>query len=188
MPSADVVDSRLTSNIEGYLYGTATSVDLYNTLDLQGFGYLQNYRYSARITQLRVIGGSTAIEWWIQLRSGRRITIAETQQWNQAEVLEGLIAAELIIGYGSKFGASIREPLPEGRYFDIVGVAEEQGWPGYSGQDSPSSWGAIFGEISLQDDLMGALDSKVSKTEWADYQDPLASMPDFLNLYNQGKL
>lgn len=170
MPLTDVVDSRLTSNIEGYLFGTATSVELYNTLELQGFGHILGYRYSARITQLRVIGASAAIEWWVQLRSGRRITIAETQQWNQAETLEGLVAAELIIGYGSKFGASIREPLPEGRSIDIVGVAEEQGWPGYSGQDSPSSWGAIFGEISDQADLMGALGTKASKVELAEYQ------------------
>jgi hypothetical protein len=186
MLSSDAVDSRLTSNIEGYLFGTSTSVELYNTLDLQGFGYLQGYRYSARITQLRVIGAPATIEWWVQLRSGRRITVAETQQWNQAEVLEGLIAAELIIGYGSKFGASIREPLPEGRYLDIVGVAEEQGWPGYSGQDSLSSWGAIYGEISAQADLMGALNSKISKTEFADWQ--FDGIPNFLDLYNQEKL
>jgi hypothetical protein len=186
MHSSDVVDSRLTVNLEGFFQGTLTSVELYNTLDLQGFGYLQGYRYSARITQLRVIGVSTTIEWWVQLRSGRRITIAESQQWNQAEILEGLIAADLVVGYGSKFGASIREPLPEGRYLDIVGVAEEQGWPGYSGQDSPSSWGAIFGEISTQADLMGALNSKISKTEFADWQ--FDGMPNFLELYNREKL
>jgi hypothetical protein len=160
MPSTDIVDSRLTSNIEGYLFGTSTEVVLYNTLELQGFGHLYGYRYSARIVQLRAIGYQAAIEWWIQLRSGRRIVIAETQPWNQAETLEGLIAADLIIGYGSKFGASIREPLPEGRSLDLFGVAEEQGWPGFSGQDSPSSWGAIYWDISEQGDLMGSLNAK----------------------------
>jgi hypothetical protein len=174
MPSTDPVDSRLTSNIEGYLFGTSTEVVLYNTLELQGFGHLYGYRYSARITQLRAIGYQAAIEWWIQLRSGRRITIAETQPWNQAETLEGLIAADLIIGYGSKFGASIREPLPEGRYLDLIGVAEEQGWPGFSGQDSPSSWGAIYGDISDQGDLMGALNAKASRVYVDERFDELA--------------
>jgi hypothetical protein len=174
MPS---IENRRTINIEGTLFNSNESVTLYNTLDLNfDHGYLYGYRYAGRIAQIQVVATAYAqLQWWIQLRSGRRVILAETTPFSLGEKIEGLIAAGLTVGYGSAFGVTRISNLEVGQSIEILGTCEELGWPGLVGVDTPNSWGNILGTLSEQVDLKQALDTKASVVQLEDLRDELGS-------------
>jgi hypothetical protein len=153
-------------NVEGRLQLGLLSVTLYNSLSFDPESILSGYRYSGKIQSLKITSDRyIRLRFWAQLRSGRRITVAEINNYDETP-LQGAIAAGLYIGHGSTFGVTCLDNLQEGQTIEILGLVEEQGTVVPTGQgEAPPHWGSIAGDITMQTDLAQALGTKVGMVQ-----------------------
>jgi hypothetical protein len=153
-------------NLEGTIQAGLLSVTLYNSLSFDPDSILLGYRYSGKIQSLKITSDRyIRLRFWVQLRSARRITVAEIDNYDETP-LQGAIAAGLYIGHGSTFGVTCLDNLQEGQTIEILGLVEEQGTVVPTGQgEAPPHWGSIAGDITMQTDLVQALGTKASMVQ-----------------------
>lgn len=153
-------------NIEGTIQAGLPTLTLYDSLSFDPASILSGYRYSGKIQSLNITADRyIRLRFWVQLRSGRRVTITEVNNYDEAP-LQGAIAAGLYIGHGSTFGVTCLDPLAEGQIIEIFGLVEEQGTVVPTGfGEAPPHWGNIAGEITMQADLVQALATKASMVQ-----------------------
>jgi hypothetical protein len=153
-------------NFEATIQTGLPTVTLYDTLSFDPESIIKEYRYSGKIHTLKITADRyIRLRFWVQMRSGRRVTIAEINNYDETP-LQGAIAAGLYIGHGSVFGVTCLDSLAEGQTVEVFGLVEERGTVVPTGfGEAPPQWGSLAGDITMQADLVQALATKASMVQ-----------------------